>query len=493
MKKIKINLLIMCALLFCSCTQWLDILPEGTVPSEDIDFSKTENMYTTVIGVNAVARDRLTQWESWPLLNVRADNVTKGGGNINDQYGYYQAETFDYSGVAGFFALNNTWKAWYQIIIKSYENIELLDKYREHLTNDEQRYLADSYEGEIRFLRAYAYFLISNTWGEVPVIEADNLYGLNIPKRKNTTVRAKIHEELDFAIEHLPSVRPDERSDYPGAVTKYTAMLLKAKLALYEKDYALALQLSDEIRNDGGFELYDDYYNLFKQPGNLSKESLFELQFSDFDSESGEQVAATIWNRHQAYRDGPYPGWGFCLLSQNYVDFMEERGETVRFDVALLPSGEETPAGEEIPLFKPAYLEGNKAYYNGKVYTPESYNVSGRPEYGTNNSIIVLRYADVLLINAEARIMQGMNGDEPLNKIRERANMPAIVGATMEDLMNERYAELSMEWGDRFFDLVRWGNAKEVLPGFKEGESEYYPIPIGQLDLNPSWRESAID
>ncbi|MBB3698503.1 RagB/SusD family nutrient uptake outer membrane protein [Flammeovirga yaeyamensis] len=493
MKKLNKSIVLVFAVLFSSCTQWLDILPEGTVPSDEIDFSRTENMYSTVVGVSAITRERLTQWELWPLINVRADNVTKGGSNLNDQYAFYQAETFDYNGVSGYFALNNAWTAWYQVIVKTHENKILLDNYREFLTTDEERDLADSYEAEIRFYRAYFYFLLSNMFGEIPIIDPSNLYGLNVPKKKVETVRTMIHEELDYAIAHLPAIRPDERGDYPGAVTKYTAMMLKAKLALYQKDYTTAQQLTDEIINKGGFELYEDYYNLFKQPGNLSKESLFELQFSDFGADNGPQVAATIWFRHQSYRDGVYPGWGFCLLKQEYIEFMNKRQESVRFDVAVLESGVETPAGEMIPLFQPAYLDGNKAHYNGKVYSPEEHNTTGRPEYGVNNNVIVLRYADVLLMNAEAKIMLGQSGDTPLNKVRTRAKLDPISGATMQDVMDERYAELSMEWGDRFYDLVRWNKAKDLLPGFVEGQHEFYPIPLGQLDLNPIWREDATE
>ena len=96
------------------------------------------------------------------------------------------------------------------------------------------------------------------------------------------------------------------------------------------------------------------------------------------------------------------------------------------------------------------------------------------------------RYADVLLMNAEAKVRKGQNGDAPLNLVRERAGLAPIANATLDQILEERQVELALEWGERFFDLVRTDRATQELPGFVKGESEYYPIPQDQIDLNPN-------
>ena len=103
-----------------------------------------------------------------------------------------------------------------------------------------------------------------------------------------------------------------------------------------------------------------------------------------------------------------------------------------------------------------------------------------------NNNIRVFRYADVLLMNAEAKVRAQQNGDEPFNLVRTRAKLSPITNVTLDQILDERRAEFAMEWGERFFDLVRTGKAPDVLSGFVPGESEYYPIPQNQIDLNPN-------
>ena len=95
-----------------------------------------------------------------------------------------------------------------------------------------------------------------------------------------------------------------------------------------------------------------------------------------------------------------------------------------------------------------------------------------------NNNIRVFRYADVLLMNAEAKVRLGQNGDSPLNLVRQRAKLSSLTNATVDQILDERRAEFAMEWGDRFFDLLRTGK----LPA----GAEYYPIPQNQIDLNPN-------
>lgn len=105
----------------------------------------------------------------------------------------------------------------------------------------------------------------------------------------------------------------------------------------------------------------------------------------------------------------------------------------------------------------------------------------------------MLRYADVLLMNAEATIRLGGNGDAPFNLVRTRAKMPTITGVTIDNVLDERRMELCCEWGERYNDLVRTGKAAEVLgsKGWTAAKT-YYPIPFEQLSDNPNLANEPI-
>lgn len=129
---------------------------------------------------------------------------------------------------------------------------------------------------------------------------------------------------------------------------------------------------------------------------------------------------------------------------------------------------------------------GGKKYFNGKAYFPVKDMTPGRVDYyGANNNVRMLRYAEVLLMNAEAKIRKGQSGDDQINDVRHRAGLTPLTGASLQQLLDERHAEFICEWwGERFNDLLRTGQAATVLPGFVTGKSEYLPIPQAQEDVN---------
>ncbi|BDD02251.1 RagB/SusD family nutrient uptake outer membrane protein [Persicobacter psychrovividus] len=493
--KYKFIAVLLAVMSLSSCNNWLDIVQEGVVPSDEIDFTDPSQMYGPVSGVYAEARAKMTQWEMWPMLVVRGDEVTKGGGSDADQMDFLHIENFNYGAVKNFWALNNAWEALYTVVNTSYYNEDLLNRFVEHLTTDEQLAQAEAYRGEIVFHRAMAYFFIHRLWGEIPLVDPENVNNGFLPKSTIANVRAHIHELLDFAIDVLP----ESQSEHQGAVTKYTAMTLKAKLALTEMDYASVLTLTDQIINSGAYSLVPqaDYYDLFKIDGKLASESVYEFQFSDFGNGDGPQIYGDAWFQHQGPRGNPAPieGWGFVILEPEYLEFLNTRNngnrDEERWNLAVLESGATTPSGDHIAEFDPEYMEG-KAHYNGKAYTPKDQMTPGRPNYGANNNIRVFRYVDVLLMNAEAKVVNGGDAATPLNMVRNRVGLSSIASPTLDDILNERRAELSVEWGDRFNDLVRTDRASSVLEGFVKGEHEYLPVPLRQEDLNPELGKPAV-
>ena len=117
----------------------------------------------------------------------------------------------------------------------------------------------------------------------------------------------------------------------------------------------------------------------------------------------------------------------------------------------------------------------------------------GRTKYGSNNNIRIFRYADVLLMNAEAKVRNGKNGDVPFNQVRTRANMSQITGVTVDQIIDERRMELVCEWGERYNDLIRTGKAQEVLGSKWSPDKTYYPIPYDQISNIPALKEEPRD
>ena len=158
----------------------------------------------------------------------------------------------------------------------------------------------------------------------------------------------------------------------------------------------------------------------------------------------------------------------------------------------LLYRGATTPEGDYISD------KCTNPVYNGKVYTPSAYNKWSYNGYGFDHNVRLLRYSDVLLMFAEARLNgaasgteSGYTADSALNEVRSRAGLPSV-SATLEAVYDERRAEFAME-ESRFFDLVRTGRAPSVLGprGFKAGRNGVFPVPSAQIQLNNNLERTA--
>jgi hypothetical protein len=237
----------------------------------------------------------------------------------------------------------------------------------------------------------------------------------------------------------------------------------------------------------------NNFRAIFSVDGENCEESLFEIQCSDLGKKTGD---APIFE--YAYHQGPrsnkpanMQGWGLCTPSQNLIDFYTARGETIRPATTLLYRGSTTPEGDYISD------KCDNPVYNGKVYTPSSYNDWSYNGYGFDHNVRVLRYADVLLMYAES-VAQGaaeypeanMTAQAAFDWVRDRAGL-APVGLSVDAVHDERRAEFALE-EDRFPDLVRTGKAAAVLAsaGFKAGTHELFPIPAQQRQLNTNLNQN---
>lgn len=491
----------MVAMSLTSCSSFLDKMPENQQPTGLIDYTQLSNMYQPVSGVYRIAESAnpgLVHWMDLGIRGIRGDDLDKGSSasdqsTLTDIKGFH----YNYASVQSFWGTNNYFNDYYGLIQDCNGALIELNNFAAHIPAGDavNQKLNLQYQAEVRFIRAFAHLMLERVFGPVPIL-TDNSQIHTIGKSSVKDVLTWISSEMDFCIANLEDARPNQSIHF-GAVTKYSADMLKAiaNADLAGSDNASpywtqVLNTTNDIINSGKFSLYPDYYQLFKKPGKMCNESLFELQFTDFGTTTGPAVEPDAFFAFQGPRGdqhgSPISGWGFMNPSQSIVSFLQGRNDSIRLKTTVLFESSPghnyyvTPSNDTIW----PNTDGDK-YFNGKVYYPSSQMTPGRTDYGEDNNIRVLRYADALLFNAEAKIRMGQNGDAPLNLVRARVGLAPITGATLQNVLDERRAEFACEWwGERFDDLVRTGQAASVLPGFVAGQSEYIPIPQTQIDLN---------
>lgn len=474
-----------------SCSDFLDKAPENKVPEESIDYTNLANMYQPVSGVYAQVRTGGLHWISLAAFIVRDDDVWSG--RHDDQADLVSiGEKFLYSN--GWWGFNETWNQHYAIIRYANAALQDLESFKANITSEADMEKYRTYCGEVRFLRAYAYYRLTQCFGDVVIFSNNNQTDMTRSKR-DVVYQYMLQEDLEYAINNLPRLRPSEM-EHVGAVTAFTAEMLAAKVNLQMGNYSEVERLTDDIISSGKFDLYPDYYNLFKTAGLLCEESLFEVQITNFGVGSGDEIRPGEFYTFQGpVNDGVVSGWGFIGYRDQFVEWAENRGETVRATTTFLKGGETTPSGD--------FIKGTTNVtatncWNGKAYLPANETPDGRG-YGSGNNIRIFRYADVLLMNAEAKVRLGKDGSYGFNEVRRRAKMPEISNPSIDDILDERRMELAGEWGERYMDLIRTGQASTVLnEGADSDESDnyiivngwsedktYYPIPLTQIENAP--------
>ncbi|WP_445731333.1 RagB/SusD family nutrient uptake outer membrane protein [Mariniflexile sp.] len=437
------------------------------------DFSKTDNMIFSLIGVYQAVGNR--GWEQPLVVSTRGDDVNAAG----DQQGLKNQDRYVYDN--SFFGSRTLWETYYGDIIRAHTGMEQIGRYME-LADAEGVALGNQYIAEAKVLRAILLFQLSQVYGAVFIPESSNLNDfanvMSVPSKDE--VMQHLSDQMDEAIPFLLDKRPNERTDLPGGVTKYTALHIKALANQELKNYQAVADAAGQIISSGKFSLFQDYYQLFKTPGKLSNESLYEFQYSDFGQGTGIRVSHLYapygpngWTPVVA---GAAAGWGFFEPSMKYVKFMLDRGENKRLETTVLftQKGIDSiikstnyTAATLPPFVSPTTRDGDvlkdnarAIFASGKHYLPSKQLIPGRVEYGSNKNYIVYRYAETLLMYAEA-LKQGasnsaMTADGAVRLVRERAGFTTpLSGVTLDQIVDEKYAELAMEWGKRFFDMVR--------------------------------------
>lgn len=507
MKKIKHLLnplvyILIAGLCFTSCEDKLKE-QEGQLGTGDLDYSKTGDMILPLIGAYGQIYSR--GWEDPLLIGVRGDDVNAGG--LGDQQPFADTDRFNYD--KGYWMYNSLWTNMYSDILDINNARETIETYKEFAP--ESAYAkADAYMAETNVLSGWTHLEMSRMWGGIFIItKSDVTDDLANGVATKAEVMQYVSDLMDEAMPNLQDIRPNERTDVPGGVTKYTALAVKALANLELENYQEVANATGEIIKSGKFSLFGDFYELFKKPGELSNENLFEFQYSDYGSATGavnnHEMAPFGPENWTPAREGASSGWGFYEPSFKYIKFMLDRNEKVRLqtsvlftnrgieelktdsDYATLPSwiSNTTPDGDVINDFNRA------KFSSGKHYLPSIQLTEGRTNYGSGKNMLVIRYAEILLMYAEALTKgangSGMTADEAVNLVRNRAGLGNLSGVTHEQVMDEKFAELAMEWGIRYFDLVRLKKYNELsYDGRTFSEDKVYlPYPQAQVDLLP--------
>lgn len=506
MKLIKYSIRLMffvtALLIATACEDLLNEPAENKSLTEETDYTNSDNMILPLIGVytelNGIA------WENFPLISVRGDDVNAGG--LGDQQDYSETDKFKYN--KDYWMYNSVWQNYYADIFTAHSAIDQIKLYKEHANN---KALADQYIAETKTIRAWWLFTLSRLWGSVYIPTSSDPSDLLVAElATKEEVMQHISDEMDEAIAALPAVHPNKRTDIPGGVTRYTALAIKALANLELKNYPAVASATSEIISSGAFELDPDFYELFKIKGKLNNENIFEMQYSDFGTGSGDQKSYPFgffgpqgWTPAAT---GAGDGWGFYEPSVKYIKFMLDRGETVRLETSVLFTNrgiaeiKKDAKYATLPTWISNVTRDNDRindyaralFASGKHYLPSNQLTPGRTGYGTNKNFPCIRYAEILLMHAEA-LTQGatstaMSADQAVSLVRERAGLPAISGVTNAQVMDEKFAELAMEWGTRYYDMVRLGKYDQLSYDgrtFTEDKT-FLPYPQNQVDLLPA-------
>lgn len=497
--------LLLFMLLFTACHDLLDEPAENRTFTEETDYTQSGNMILPLIGAYAKFYD--VGWETFPLISVRGDDVNAGG--LGDQQDYAETDKFNYN--KDYWMYNSLWEGFYSKVFSHYSAIDQIELYRQNGGNNA---LADQYIAEIKTMRAFLLFQLSRVWGDIFIPTSyDPTQLLEAELSTKEQVMKFISDEMTDAIKALPDVHPRERTDIPGGVTKYAALAMKALADLELNNYQGVADATSQIIQSGKFTLEPDFYELFKTKGKLNRENILEFQYSDFGQGSGDRKSY-LWGFFgpQGWTPkvtGIGSGWGFYEPSLKYIKFMLNRGETTRLETSVLFTNRGIDEIKKDPAYTnlPGWISNTTKsgdrindfaralFSSGKHYLPSDQIIPGRTEYGSNKNMQLIRYAEVLLMHAEALTSgassSSMTADQAVNVVRNRAGLGNLSGVTQQQVMDEKFAELAMEWGTRYYDMLRLEKYNELSYDGRTFNASlaYLPYPQNQVDQLPALRK----
>lgn len=485
MKNIKFIIsFVIIGLMAASCKKFIDYNPHEDYQITAADYLKSSDDYQKmVIGTYSPMQ---WMWANTVIGDVASDNSVAGGENATDQLGFQQID--DYQMVANNSYLTEAWKACYEGINRA--NYLHENKTKLEFTGKDALY------GEVYFLRAYYYFELVKMFGDVPLFTERRL-GITDSKTIPRSAKAEVYKQIEIDLNNAISVLPITNIQ-KGRITKYAAQALLGKVLMYQNKFDAAATMLENVVN-GPFSLVTNFGDIFLQAGENGTESVFEIQYSnaspfyDWSNPGRGQgnLAVQVCGIRNLTGNSPYgQGWSTNLPTTNLANAFASGDK--RKDVTVLNIEAYKNANPALGITYLVAPYKNTGLYNQK-YLPRKGETSGQVELNYLNNFRTIRYADVLLMAAEANNRATTPNDGKaqtyLNRVRQRAfgdmlhNITVGGSALKQVIWDERRLELAME-GDRFFDLVRTGQAASKITGFVAGKNELFPIPQQEIDIS---------
>ncbi|MFB2120662.1 RagB/SusD family nutrient uptake outer membrane protein [Parapedobacter sp. 2B3] len=403
----------------------------------------------------------------------------------------------------------NFWLANYRGIVRSNQAITNLPK----MTEDQISTAAkDNFMGQSLFLRALFYLNLVTYYEDVPLItEPQTLETAQVAKTPKRQVLDQIIADLQQAADLLPTTQSADRY---GHATKGAAYGLLARVYLLDQDWKKAAAAAQDVIALGQYDLSLPYDVQFTEDGENSKDVVFSVRFVETPGFSANETFSSTYVGQPKVDKQPLPNL--------VADFYCTDGKPITVSDLYNPSN---PKENRDPrLLASVWFKGdiyitdvgnafngnNVTGYGLKKYIRTRTSDAGiGPAGNGGQDFYILRYADVLLMRAEALIEDNQIGDEVyslINQVRQRpgVGMPTVQEAEgtglsqpqLRDIIrHERRVEFAFE-GLRFFDLIRWGIVSEAYermvadnlngynPRYQNKRSETFPIPLSELDAN---------
>ena len=468
-----------------SCSdKFLDEVESYNIDSEGY-FNSEDDYYMALIGAYDLLQ---ASYVNVLLGEIASDNTLCGGESATDVIGFQQIDDMTHTQVNN--NLRDVWNWMFAGVNRANYILEFKDK----IEFEGKEVIL----GEASFLRAYYNFELLKWFGGIP-LKVDQRFApgdeLSIPRSTPAEVYALIESDLKYAVNNLEYVAPQT-----GRVTKGAAEALLGKAYLYQNKFAEAATVLDNVINNGPYDLALDYATIFENDGENGVESVFEVQYTDAEGagfgclQCSEGNVAVGFNSIRNHTGPTYDsGYSFNVPTQATVEVFEEgdsrkEASILDIDAWAVSTGATFGVGYE-----------HTGYYNRKYIARKGDLNTGDQNLTNPNNYRSIRFADVLLMAAEANNRGNIDDAKALaylNRVRERAfgdathNVTAAGEALTAAIYHERRVELVGE-GHRFFDLVRTGEAASSIEGFVAGKHELFPIPIEEIQFsNGNWAQN---
>ena len=516
-----------------SCSEFLKEDPRDRLSEEeayktltDVYLNSVASLYTYVGGYNDSQGLQGTGRGVYDLNTFTTDEAimpTRGG----DWYdgGFWQGLFLHKWGTDND-AIQATWEYLYKVVNLCNKSLEKIDSFAETHSNAE----LPVYRAEVRAMRAMYYYYLMDLFGRVPLVLSSSTPMKEVVQKERKEIFEFVVKELQAVVPLLAEERSNQPGDYYGRLTRPVIYFLLAKLALNAEIYT-DNNWTDGIHPDGKsiyFEVDGNRLNAWQTTiaycnkitvAGYQLEPQYERNFAVFNESSEENIFTIPMNktmytnqmqylfRSRHYNHAKAYGLGGENGSSATIEILNTFGYGTndvdpRFDKCYFAGIVYDLKGNVVALDNGIVLE----YFPWKVLldvsnTPYEKTAGARmKKYEVDvtatkdgklmeNDIVLFRYADVLLMKAEAKVRNGENGDAELNEVRYRVGASARE-ATLENLLAERQLELAWE-GWRRQDLIRFGqfiraySSRPQLPNEQNGYTTVFPIPEKIIGMNP--------